>query len=260
MSLFFLFLGMSGAPFLPSKQVTNSGARHSRYFHTQDWLDGLSAMASWATTQPGVIGFGLRNEVREWLLQGTNGRADWYDYMAQGARAVHSAHPDALILMGGTYSSTDLIHVKVKNIDWADWAGKHVWEWHAYSFTVTFPNSGADCGFTQNQYGFNNGFVLEQDQAYTAPLILSEFGFGMAGGPNDGLGDGDKQYFDCIKDYILQNDSEWAIWGIMGSYYVRDGTVDFDEGYGVLDKDWAALRNSKLPEMLAPMFEQTQGP
>ncbi|KAK7750981.1 hypothetical protein SLS62_007114 [Diatrype stigma] len=235
-------------------------ANFSRYFHTQDWLDGLTAMATWATNQPGVIGFGLRNEVRELLLQGTNGRSDWYDYMGQAAKAVHGANPDALILMGGTLSSTDLIHVKAKNIDWSDWAGKHVWEWHAYSFTVNFPNSGKDCGFTQGQYGFNNGFVLEQGKDYTAPLILSEFGFGQAGGDNDGLSDKDKQYFDCIKDYVIQNDSEWAIWAVMGSYYVRDGTIDYDEPYGILDKDWAALRNPKLGDLLADMFKQTQGP
>lgn len=148
---------------------------NSRYFHTQEWLDGLESMATWATSQPGVVGFGLRNEVREWLLQGVNGRADWYDYMAQAARLVHAAHPDALILIGGTYSSTDLIHIKAKNLDWADWAGKHVWEWHAYSFTVTFPNSGADCGFTKNQYGFNAGFVLEQVRRKTCFIFIIYF-------------------------------------------------------------------------------------
>ena len=217
-------------------------------------------MAKWAASQPGVVGIGLRNEVREWLLQGLNGREDWYKYMTQGAQLVHAANPDALILIGGTLSSTDLIHIKARGLDWSDWAGKHVWEWHAYSFTVNFPNSGADCGFTTDQYGFNNGFVLEQGRDYTAPLILSEFGFGMAGGPQDGLSDKEKVYFDCLRDYLVSNDGEWAIWGIMGSYYVRDGTADFDEGYGVLDRDWAGLRNPKLPELLAPLFKQTQGP
>ncbi|RYP29262.1 hypothetical protein DL767_006790 [Monosporascus sp. MG133] len=233
---------------------------NSRYFHTQNWLDGLSAMASWAATQPGVVGLGLRNEVREWLLQGINGRADWYKYMEQGARLVHAAHPDALILIGGTLSSTDLSHVKARNLDWGEWRNKHVWEWHAYSFTVNFPDSGKNCGFTRDQYGWNNGFVLEQDRPWTAPLILSEFGFGMAGGPRDGLNDDDRAYFDCLKGYVVDNDSEWAIWGIMGSYYFRDGQVDFDEGYGVLNRDWVDFRNPKLLELLGEMFDMTQGP
>lgn len=89
---------------------------------------------------------------------------------------------------------------------------------------------------------------------------MSEFGFGMQGGPHDGLSDGDKQYWDCLREYLISNDQEWAIWGVMGSYYVRDGTVDYDESFGILDRDWNALRNPKLPEMLAPLFEQTQGP
>ncbi|RYP10463.1 hypothetical protein DL764_000646 [Monosporascus ibericus] len=233
---------------------------NSRYFHTQNWLDGLSAMASWGARQPGVVGLGLRNEVREWLLQGLNGRADWYKYMEQGARLVHAAHPDALILIGGTLSSTDLSHVKVRNLDWSEWRDKHVWEWHSYSFTVNFPNSGQNCDFTRDQYGWNNGFVLEQNRPWTAPLILSEFGFGMVGGPRDGLNDDDRAYFDCLKGYVLDNDSEWAIWGIMGSYYFRDGQVDYDEPYGVLNRDWEDFRNPKLLELLGKMFDMTQGP
>ena len=63
-----------------------------------------------------MVGIGLRNEVREWLLQGINGRDDWYKYMGQAARAVHAAHPDALILIGGTLSSTDLIHIKASGL------------------------------------------------------------------------------------------------------------------------------------------------
>lgn len=233
---------------------------NSRFFKTQEWLDGLTAMATWAATQPGVIGMGLRNEVREWLLQGFNGRADWYDQMTKAAQSVHAANPEALILIGGTLSSTDLSHIKLRNFDFSGWAGKHVWEWHAYSFTVNFPNSGEDCGFTQGQYGFNAGFTLTQGEDFTAPLILSEFGFGMTGGEFDGLDQVNRQYFDCIKDYVLSNDSEWAIWAIMGSYYVRGGQVDYDEGFGVMNRDWTGLRNEKLPELLGDMFKTTQGP
>ncbi|KAH9906193.1 glycoside hydrolase family 5 protein [Xylariomycetidae sp. FL2044] len=238
-------------------------AMNSRYFKTQDWLSGLEAVADWSVSQPGVVGMGLRNEVREWLLQGLNGREDWYDFMGQGARRVHAANPELLVVMGGTQSSTDLTHVRSRNIDWSAWAGKHVWEWHAYSFTVTFAVDFGDCALLQQEYGLFDGFVLAQDQAYTAPLILSEFGFGMnaaAGSTHQGLDDDDWAYFDCLRDYVTGNDGEWALWALGGSYYVREGVVDYDEGFGLLDHDWVGLRNPNVTELLAPMLAVTQGP
>ncbi|GAP89182.1 putative cellulase family protein [Rosellinia necatrix] len=235
---------------------------NSRFFNTQNWLNGLESMATWANSQPGVIGMGLRNEIREFLLQGTfNGRDDWYNYLSQAAKRVHQAGPDLLILIGGTQSSTDLTHIRTKgNIDWSAWADKHVWEWHAYEFTVTFALAKDNCSALKSAYGLFNGFVLEQGRDYTAPLILSEFGFSMTGGPNRGLSDAHNKYFQCLKEYVLSNDSEWAIWSLMGSYYLREGIFDHDEGYGVMDHDWVGLRNPDLPLLLEPMFQVTQGP
>ncbi|KAI1434922.1 glycoside hydrolase family 5 protein [Xylaria sp. CBS 124048] len=239
-------------------------AANSRYFNTANWLAGVESMAAWAGTQPGVIGLGLRNEIREFLLQGTiNGRADWYDYLRQAAARVHRANPDVLVLMGGTQSATDLTHLRTEgNIDWRAWRGKHVWEWHAYAFTVTYALAAGNCALTRDAYGLFDGFVLVQNQSYTAPLMLTEFGFGMTGGPaaNHGLSDKESKYFQCLSDYLQSNDAEWAIWALMGSYYVREGTVDRDEGYGVMDHDWVGLRNKALPGMLKPLFQVTQGP
>ncbi|KAI8952356.1 glycoside hydrolase family 5 protein [Xylaria longipes] len=235
---------------------------NSRFFNTDNWLQGVESMAAWAKSQPGVVGMGLRNEIREFLLQGTfNAREDWYNFLGQAATRVHQANPDVLILMGGTQSTTDLTHIRTEgNIDWSAWAGKHVWEWHAYQFTVTFALAKGSCDSLQSAYGLFDGFVLAQGQPYTAPLILSEFGFGMAGGANMGLSDDDNTYFQCLREYVLSNDSEWALWSLMGSYYVREGTLDHDEGFGVLDHDWVGLRNQDLPTLLEPMFQITQGP
>ncbi|KAI0024899.1 glycoside hydrolase family 5 protein [Xylariomycetidae sp. FL0641] len=240
---------------------------NSRYFKTQDWLDGLEAMATWTASLDGVVSMGLRNEVRQLLLQGTLGGADdWADYMAQAARRVHAANPDLLVVIGGTQSSTDLTSVRLgtSTIDWSDWQGKHVWEWHAYSFTVTFALAGSSCDLKKDGYGLFDGFVLKQDEDYTAPLFLSEFGFSMAPddvGDNDyGLSDDDWTYLSCLRDYVAGNDGDWAIWTLEGSYYVREGEVDHDEGFGLYNHDWSGLRNPNITQLLAPLFEVTQGP
>jgi hypothetical protein len=65
---------------------------------------------------------GVRNEIREFLAQGiVNGRQDWYDLVSQAARLIHDTHPDLLILIGGTMSSTDLTHVRSRPLDVSAW-------------------------------------------------------------------------------------------------------------------------------------------
>ncbi|OQV19265.1 hypothetical protein BV898_06688 [Hypsibius exemplaris] len=235
---------------------------NSRFFHTTDWLAGLQAMAAWAANHPGVVGMSLRNEMREFLLQGSNGRKDWYDLVGQAGRRVHQTNPNVLVIVGGTQSATDLTHVYRNMLDTSGWPGKHVWEFHAYSFTVTFPNPAHSCAVSQREYGAFAGFVLQQGKAFTGPLILSEFGVGMTGGSpaNHGIPDDQVAYLNCIVAYMTGNDAEWAVWALQGSYYVRGGTVDFDEGYGMLNRDWSAWRNPQFPRLLGAMWQINQGP
>jgi endoglucanase len=235
-------------------------AVNSQYFITQDWLNGLQTQAIWAKAHPGVVAMSLRNELRQLLFQNLNHGDDWYNYVTQAAQIVHAANPDVLIVVGGPASATDLTSVRSRNLDFSGWAGKHVWEFHAYSFTVTFPNIFSSCKEVQLEYGAFDGFLLNQGKPYTAPLILSEFGVGMSGGPNSGLNDQDNAYLSCLVNYMTSNDAEWALWAVQGSYYIRQGTIDYDEGWGLLTHDWSALRNPAFPAMLGGMWNVTQGP
>ena len=56
------------------------------------------------------------------------------------------------------------------------------------------------------------------------------------------------------------NDAEWAVWALQGSYYIRQGTVNYDESYGLLDGQWKDWRNPKFPAKLGKMWNVTQGP
>ncbi|KAL1967563.1 hypothetical protein VTN77DRAFT_3078 [Rasamsonia byssochlamydoides] len=236
---------------------------NSRYFNTSLWLDGLQAMASFATSHPGVVGMSIRNEMRAFpLLQDLNNHDDWYNYVEQGAKTVHAANPDVLVIIGGVDSATDLSYIADRPLDVSAWAGKHVWEFHAYSFTVTYPNPTETCEIAWGEYGYFVGYLLTQNETYTAPLLLSEFGVGMTGGPanNSGLSNTDYGYLQCLVQYMESNDAEWTVWAVQGSYYVRDSTVDYDEDYGLLTHDWSEWRNPAFPGMLGKMWNVTQGP
>ncbi|KAK5653121.1 hypothetical protein OQA88_9220 [Cercophora sp. LCS_1] len=234
---------------------------NSRFFNTANWLAGLQAMAAWSQSRKGVVAMSLRNELRAFLLQDLNGRQDWYHYIKTAGDLVHDTHPDVLILVGGSQSSTDLTHLRNRMLDNASWKHKTVWEMHAYSFTVTFPDAFKSCDVVKAQYGLWSGFVLEQNRAYTGPMILSEFGVGMQGGGlENGLSEKDDRYLRCLVDYMKGNDADWAVWALAGSYYVREGVVDYEETWGLLGRDWKDWRNEGFKDMLGDMWRVTQGP
>lgn len=205
------------------------------------------------------MGLSLRNEVRQGIVQ-IVGLGDWYTLMKRGAQAVHAANPDALVIIGGVNSATDLAHNEKDSLDFSTWSGKHVWEFHAYEFTVTFHVNFGLCALRKLAWGKFDGFLLTQGKEYTAPLILSEFGVGMSGGPNDGLSDADQSYLSCMVEYMTSNDADWAVWALQGTYYARNGQTDYEETWGLLDKDWTTWRNSKFPGMIGQMWNVSQGP
>ncbi|CAN8097285.1 unnamed protein product [Discula destructiva] len=238
-------------------------AADSRWFNTSEWLAGLEAVAEWSTTQPGVVGMSLRNELRQSVLQTLGGsyEDDWYTYISRAAKLVHAANPDVLVIVGGASSATDLSFVADRGLDFTPWAGKHVWEMHAYSFTVTFKVALGNCALEKAAYGYYDGFVLTQGKNYTAPLILSEFGVAMTGGSAEtGLSSDDAAYLDCLVGYMEGNDAEWALWAIQGSYYIRNGVLDYNETWGVYDFEWTGWRNPGFPPLLKSMWNATQGP
>lgn len=231
---------------------------NSRFFNTSAWLAGVDAVAAWSAAQPGVIGLSLRNELRQNALQLLD-FDPWYANVVSAGGIVHAGNPDALVIVGGGLSATDLSAQKGGVLDFSGWAGKHVWEFHAYSFTVTFKLDFGLCDIKQDLYGVFDGFVLEQNKDYTAPLILSEFGVAM-GDSTSGLSSDDSDYLSCLVDYMESNDAEWALWAVQGSYYIREGTIDYNETWGLYNQEWSAMRNPAFPALLGKMWDVTQGP
>lgn len=231
-------------------------ADNSRYFNTNNWVSGLSAMASWAKSHSNIVGISIRNELRAAGGQNAN---DWYTYVPQGANAIHSANSDLLITIGGVNYATDSSFLYNNPLDTSGWAGKTVWEVHEYPWSDS--KSTNDCPGFETDIGNNAGFLLEQDKPFTGPLWLSEFGLALSGGSDSsGLAPSDHAYLDCIVQYMTGNDADWAMWALQGSYYVRDGDINKEETFGVYNADWSAPRNLDLQSLLGGMLNITQGP
>ncbi|KAH8601621.1 glycosyl hydrolase family 5 protein/cellulase [Bisporella sp. PMI_857] len=225
---------------------------NSRYFDTAKWLQGLTAMATFGKQFSNVVGLSLRNELRAVGSQDGNSHADWYNIVGQGASAIHTANPNALVIVGGVNYATDLGFLYSKPLDRSSLGDKVVWEFHTYSWSNSVTG---DCPAYTTLLGNLAGYLLVQGKTYTGPLWLSEFGWAQ-NGPT-AL---EQKYLACLSSYMTNNDADWAYWALQGSYYYREGVVNYDEGFGVLTKDWSGWRNSSFVNAIGGMWTQTQGP
>ena len=227
-------------------------AANSRYFDNAKWIQGLTAMANFGKQFSNVVGLSLRNEFRAVGSQDGNSHADWYKFVAQGAAAIHAANANALIMIGGVSYATDLSYLYSKPLDRSALGDKVVWEFHSYSWSNSVTG---DCPAYTTSLGNVAGYLLTQGKSFTGPLWLSEFGWAQ-NGPT-AL---EQKYISCLSAYMTNNDADWAYWALQGSYYYREGVVNYDEGFGVLNKDWSGWRNANFVKTIGGMWTQTQGP
>ena len=236
---------------------------NSRYFDADAWLRGLAFMADFSTAHPAVAGMSLRNELRAVGGQDKDGHADWRKFVTQGAQTVYDANPDLLIVIGGVRSAVELGFLREDPLDTSGWPERTVWEFHSYYWS--YPGVSAQCDAYEAALGLDAGFLLEQGKPYTGPLWLSEFGFAQFGPSGfDPVGQVKHQfeeaYRGCLIGYLEGNDADWAVWALQGSYYIREGGFEVDEGYGMLDKEWKDWRSPETKGKLGKIFDMTEGP
>ncbi|ESQ35504.1 hypothetical protein EUTSA_v10007253mg [Eutrema salsugineum] len=221
-----------------------------RFFDPTVWTAALSKMATTFDGVTNVVGMSLRNELRG-PKQNVN---DWFKYMQQGAEAVHSANKNVLVVLSGLSFDADLSFVRSRPVK-LSFTGKLVFELHWYSFTDgnswTTNNPNDICGRVLNRIGNNGGFLLNKG----FPLFLSEFGV-----DERGQNANDDRYFGCLSGWAAENDVDWSLWALTGSYYLRQGVVGMIEYYGALDSDWISVRNSSFLQKISLLQSPLQGP
>jgi hypothetical protein len=204
---------------------------------------------------PALVSVGLRNEFRKPDKAGSSlayNWATWYDQVMSTADLVNKANPDLLIFLSGLDFDTKLSPIatgddlgsekKFRLTDYK-YANKLVLELHNYQ------NSETNCGSMESGL-WNNGFRATGDKALNRmPVVLTEFGFSQSGD------DYTKNYATCLKKLMPQWKTGWTVWVLSGSYYIRSGTQDFEESWGLLNHQWSDWRSSKAIDALKGMID-----
>ncbi|XP_038874277.1 glycosyl hydrolase 5 family protein-like [Benincasa hispida] len=225
-----------------------------RYFDPQEWLQGISLAAQSLKSKFQVVAMSLRNEPR-----GPNQNVEmWFQYMSQGAKLIHQNNPDALVVISGLSYDTDLSFLKNRSLGF-NLNNKLVFEAHLYSFTNNMSDSWTSKPLNTFCANVNQGFedragFLVRGQNPT-PLFVSEFGIDQTG-----KNDGQNRYLSCFFTYLVENDFDWGLWALQGSYYYREGVKNAEESFGVSDFNFRHAKNPKFLQRFQLMQTKLQDP
>jgi hypothetical protein len=234
-------------------------------FNVDNWLRGLRYMADHGKSWPNLMSMSLRNELRNptnnpQLSQSSYNWRDWYVYIRQGAEAVHSANPDTLIVLSGLDYDTTMRPVvqgtaltpgtgTFRRSDFAGYENKLVIELHNYN------NQATNCDSLQSdmyQKGYQALHPEDKGAVNVFPVLMTEFGF------YQNTTEWQRVYATCIADLLSTEKSGWFIWVLAGSYYIRSGTQDFEETWGLVNHDWTNWRApSYIDGGLKPLIRNT---
>ncbi|XP_059642671.1 glycosyl hydrolase 5 family protein-like [Cornus florida] len=221
-------------------------------FDPKDWLQGLTTIAKHYKGNHGVVGMSLRNELRG----SRQNSSVWYEYMQQGAMAIHRENPDVLVVVSGLAYDTNLDFLKQRPFQ-VDFTSKLVFEAHWYSFgdptDKWMYQTNEYCANRTGRFVGQTGFLISNLNPF--PLWVSEFGADQRG-----LNEAENRYFTCALAYLADKDIDWALWTLQGSTILRQGKLNEEETYGMFDKDWVNLRNASFPQRLQLIKQMTQEP
>lgn len=204
-----------------------------------------------------MISLGLRNEFRKPDNAGSSLAYNWNVWYTQNVAAadlVNKANPNILIFLSGLDYDTKMTPIpgaedlgggkKFLLTDFK-YKDKLVLELHNYQ------TSSTNCGDIEGGL-WNNGFKATGTKAVNImPVVLTEFGFTQADNSYT------KTYATCLRKLMPQWKSGWTVWVISGSYYIRSGTQDYEETWGLLKHDWSGWRNEAAIGALKGMVDET---
>jgi len=175
------------------------------------------------------MSIGLRNELRS-PDNNADLKANYYNW-GNWYTSVVAANPDILIFLSGLNFDTQLGPIVAgtalspstttfKKSDFT-FANKLVLELHDYE------NSATSCSSMQSNLVSNGFSTLKSTAVNVFPMVLTEWGHNQADNSYSGV------YASCLHSYLPAQHVGWTVWVIAGSYYIRSGSQDLDETWGV---------------------------
>ncbi|XP_024973957.1 uncharacterized protein LOC112512310 [Cynara cardunculus var. scolymus] len=227
-----------------------------KYFDPREWRRGLSIVGNRYAHTPMVVAMSLRNELRGPRQNVT----EWYKWVRKGARSIHKANCNVLVIISSLHYSIDFTPLKTEPLGLdSTLPNKIVYETHRYSFTAGPKNQWLHqplnqvCDNVIRGINKKAGFLTTGSDP--APLFITEFGVDLRGGDR-----ADNLFLTCYMAYLAEMDLDWALWALQGSYYLREGVQNVDEVFGLLDNNWAGLRNPGFNRRLDLIHQTLQDP
>jgi hypothetical protein len=204
---------------------------------------------------PNFVSIGLRNELRDIEPAPANPQypynwATWYTEMTAAARKVNAANPNALIFLSGLNYDTDLSPIPTASdlgngvrfrLSDFSFRNKLVLELHNYQTGAT---SCSDVSGSLWNGGFKAINSSDPSIVNNMPVVLTEFGFAQDATTWQSV------YASCLRTWIPEQHAGWMTWVLVGSYYIRSGTQDFDETWGKHDSNGCCVERLTCAGML----------
>jgi endoglucanase len=232
-------LGAEGIVVIPNNHMSDAGPCCSETDDNGFWYNDRypesAWIADWKTLvlrwkdRPWVAGADLRNELR-FLIQWGGDYGTEYDWPSAAERcgnALLAVNPDLLIVVEGASYGKFLQGVKTRPIllDLPDRVvyGSHDYPWHHRLLgrtTNDWKNPG-ELYATLDEWW---GYLLVEDQPWTAPVWLGEFGDNPVMFSETSQWDTFGLWFMVLHAYIALHDLDWSIWSM--SWNGAEGLLD----------------------------------
>lgn len=250
-------------------EAHGDGLWYTRAYPESAWLADWRTMAARYRNSPNVVAAELRNEIRPdpslapgpttatW--GGGNPLTDWRAAAERGGNAVLGVNPNLLIIVGGIEYQTNLTGVAANPVRLSV-PDRVVYAPHDYRWFHTTAELG-DYAALSAKLDRRWGYLLTQNQSYTAPLYLSETGTCTNPNFTEQCNALDPQYLQSISRYMSERDLDFAYWpfnGTQGTGYNR--TYGAPETYGLLAPDWSGYGNLEVLAVIQALQPPTQGP